>query len=305
MTFSFSNVHKGRWSTEEDEILLEAVQTYLKKKISVSELPWNQIADCIPNRTSVQCQSRYTEALDPMIRKGRWDKYEDELLHEAILKVGCCWIRVADCIPSRTQRQCRTRWNQIKNTRQSTKRRQQQQLQQQQQQLNYYKSSSDSSSINSKKSTLSLNININNNNNHTNQLPNNNGNNLSTFYSTSKYSLSNILSNNHHQQQHQHSPPTTPPTSIAALIIPTDDQPTQLLSTNPTSISTNASITIPKDPFTYILDHDLPSFFMPDAHSPPQSSASSTSSQSSSTSSSSSFNHLRQLDSNLSWFYES
>jgi hypothetical protein len=78
-----------------------------------SSLPWNRIAENIPHRTGIQCQARWTEALDPAVRKGRWHPDEDEQLKVAIEKFGCCWIRVASMIPTRTQRQCRTRWNQI------------------------------------------------------------------------------------------------------------------------------------------------------------------------------------------------
>jgi hypothetical protein len=106
------NVHKGRWSKSEDQALTEAVQ-YFQKVESNTSLPWNRIAENIPHRTGIQCQARWTEALDPAVRKGRWHPEEDKLLSAAIAKYGCCWIRVASMIPTRTQRQCRTRWNQI------------------------------------------------------------------------------------------------------------------------------------------------------------------------------------------------
>ncbi|ORX54131.1 hypothetical protein DM01DRAFT_1407628 [Hesseltinella vesiculosa] len=105
------NVHKGRWAPEEDEILTEAVQKYSHKSV----LPWNRIAQQIPNRTGIQCQARWTEALDPTVRKGRWKKEEDDMLRAGVARFGCCWIRVSSMIHGRTQRQCRTRWNQIKS----------------------------------------------------------------------------------------------------------------------------------------------------------------------------------------------
>lgn len=105
------NIHKGRWSKSEDQALTEAVQ-YFQKLTNSEPLPWNGIAENIPHRTGIQCQARFTEALDPAVRKGRWYADEDELLSAAISKYGCCWIRVASMIPTRTQRQCRTRWNQ-------------------------------------------------------------------------------------------------------------------------------------------------------------------------------------------------
>ncbi|CEP19059.1 hypothetical protein [Parasitella parasitica] len=104
------NILKGKWSKHEDLALTEAVRYF--QSIS-SNIPWNRVAENIPHRTGIQCQARWTEALDPAVRKGRWHPEEDKQLNAAIAKYGCCWIRVASMIPTRTQRQCRTRWNQI------------------------------------------------------------------------------------------------------------------------------------------------------------------------------------------------
>jgi hypothetical protein len=115
------HVHKGRWSPEEDDALTMAVKSYLKQDVTEDNLPWSRIAQYIPNRTGIQCQARWTEALDPSVRKGRWKKEEDEQLKVGVERYGCCWIRVASSIPGRTQRQCRTRWNQIQSKRQKIK----------------------------------------------------------------------------------------------------------------------------------------------------------------------------------------
>ncbi|RCH79461.1 Myb-like DNA-binding domain protein [Rhizopus stolonifer] len=104
------HVHKGKWSPQEDKALMEAVHQFKSK----NALPWNKIAQFIPCRTGIQCQARWTEALDPSVRKGRWHPEEDKLLYAAIHTYGCCWIRVASMIPTRTQRQCRTRYHQIR-----------------------------------------------------------------------------------------------------------------------------------------------------------------------------------------------
>lgn len=109
-------MHKGRWSKEEDKALTDAVKPHLNDAdLTEDNLPWSRIAQYIPNRTGIQCQARWTEALDPSVRKGRWRKEEDGMLKAGVEKFGCCWIRVADSIPGRTQRQCRTRWNQIQS----------------------------------------------------------------------------------------------------------------------------------------------------------------------------------------------
>ncbi|KAG1043638.1 hypothetical protein G6F46_006681 [Rhizopus delemar] len=111
------NIHKGRWTEEEDNILRYSVLEYANVTDTegrIQPIPWNKIAERIPNRTGIQCQARWTEALDPYVRKGKWAAEEDALLRMGVESFGTCWIRIAETIPGRTQRQCRTRWMQIK-----------------------------------------------------------------------------------------------------------------------------------------------------------------------------------------------
>jgi len=111
-------IHKGRWTPEEDASLKEAVSEYVDLLDSDGHpqpIPWNKIASRIPHRTGIQCQARWSEALDPSVRKGKWSPEEDEVLKEGVRRYGRCWIRIAELIDGRTQRQCRTRWVQIKN----------------------------------------------------------------------------------------------------------------------------------------------------------------------------------------------
>ncbi|KAG0192515.1 Myb-like DNA-binding domain protein [Apophysomyces sp. BC1034] len=111
------NIHKGRWTEYEDAILKYSVMEYANYKDQegrIQPIPWNKIAERIPNRTGIQCQARWTEALDPYVRKGKWSAEEDALLRAGVAEHGRCWIRIAETIPGRTQRQCRTRWMQMK-----------------------------------------------------------------------------------------------------------------------------------------------------------------------------------------------
>ena len=44
-------------------------------------------------------------------RKCKWTMQEDELLKEAVARLGCgCWAAVSDLVPGRTGKQCRERW---------------------------------------------------------------------------------------------------------------------------------------------------------------------------------------------------
>ncbi|GBC08192.1 hypothetical protein RclHR1_07960008 [Rhizophagus clarus] len=112
------SILKGRWTSQEDNALKEAVSHYINLVDSQGNpqpIPWNKVSKRIPQRTGAQCQARWTEALDPRIRKGKWSPSEDEILKEGVRMFGRCWIRIAEMIDGRTQRQCRTRWLQIKN----------------------------------------------------------------------------------------------------------------------------------------------------------------------------------------------
>ncbi|KAJ3109215.1 Myb-like DNA-binding domain protein [Phlyctochytrium bullatum] len=125
-------IHKGKWSADEDAILKRAFREACERiradhadpdtafgigKLpppTCSAIPWQRIAEQIPGRTAVQCIARYQEALDPEIRKGKWSAEEDAALREGLRLHGKAWVRIAGLIRGRTQRQCRTRWLQIR-----------------------------------------------------------------------------------------------------------------------------------------------------------------------------------------------
>lgn len=80
----------------------------------ITTCPWSHLASLtVPGRTGVQAQARWSEALDPRVKKGPWSPEEDELLMEGVERSDKCWIWIADMIDGRTQRQCRTRWVQL------------------------------------------------------------------------------------------------------------------------------------------------------------------------------------------------
>lgn len=112
-----TDTQKGKWSTLEDENLLNSIDSMLSKKdldkTQCDKLDcqnWSEIAVNIVGRTGVQCNSRYLEALDPAIKKGKWSTEEDSLLLDGMKRFGTAWVEIAAMIPTRTQRQIRTRW---------------------------------------------------------------------------------------------------------------------------------------------------------------------------------------------------
>jgi Myb-like DNA-binding domain len=122
-----TSIHKGKWEPEEDRILIAAVESWRAEhppRTPSSDddddeqseaIPWGLIAQMLPRRrTGIQCQARWSEALDPTVRKGKWTPEEDDMLYRGVAEFGTCWIKVASRVRGRTQRQIRTRWMQIR-----------------------------------------------------------------------------------------------------------------------------------------------------------------------------------------------
>lgn len=132
-----TTIHKGKWEPDEDAILVAAVEKWRAEHPPHSpsydsdsddddqseQIPWGQIAAMLPRRrTGIQCQARWSEALDPTVRKGKWTQEEDDMLFMGVSEFGQCWIKVASKVKGRTQRQIRTRWMQIRGRDKNTNR---------------------------------------------------------------------------------------------------------------------------------------------------------------------------------------
>lgn len=93
----------GKWSISEDKRLRVAATLFGRKS-------WYRIAQFVPGRTQVQCRERWVNILDPFLNHGKWTEEDDMRLKEAIAEYGYCWSKVAACVCSRTDNQCRRRW---------------------------------------------------------------------------------------------------------------------------------------------------------------------------------------------------
>ena len=72
---------KGHWTTEEDEILQEAVSENGGKN-------WKKISESLPGRTDVQCLHRWQKVLNPNLIKGPWTDEEDRMVLHLVEKNG-------------------------------------------------------------------------------------------------------------------------------------------------------------------------------------------------------------------------
>ncbi|XP_047340895.1 transcription factor MYB3R-1 [Impatiens glandulifera] len=96
---------KGQWTSEEDEVLKNAVQRFKGKN-------WKKIAECFKDRTDVQCLHRWQKVLNPELVKGPWSKEEDEIIVAMVdLHGPKKWSTIAQSLPGRIGKQCRERWH--------------------------------------------------------------------------------------------------------------------------------------------------------------------------------------------------
>ncbi|PVU89555.1 hypothetical protein BB559_005033 [Furculomyces boomerangus] len=98
-------LHKGSWSTDEDDLL----------RYWVEKLPgqWSKIAKKIQGRTDDQCAKRWRESLDPNISRTKWSPEEDNLLLSKYNEYGAQWQKIATFFDGRPGLHCRNRWRKI------------------------------------------------------------------------------------------------------------------------------------------------------------------------------------------------
>ncbi|KAL9610800.1 MAG: hypothetical protein Q9167_004500 [Letrouitia subvulpina] len=98
-------VKGGVWTNIEDEILKASVSKYGLNQ-------WARVSSLLARKTPKQCKARWSEWLDPGIRKIEWSKGEDEkLLHLAKL-MPTQWRTIAPIV-GRTATQCLERYQKL------------------------------------------------------------------------------------------------------------------------------------------------------------------------------------------------
>lgn len=103
-------LRRGRWTPEEDQILMESYNKY--------GLLWQKIARNIEGRTEHQCSKRYLEILDPALqnRLRPWTEEEDHVLVKMVLQHGTKWKTIASQLELRPPLTCRNRWRNLVTT---------------------------------------------------------------------------------------------------------------------------------------------------------------------------------------------
>ncbi|KAL6451806.1 BAS1 Myb-like DNA-binding protein BAS1 [Candida maltosa Xu316] len=118
-SLGFQTFRKGGrkpWTKEEDAKLLSLVESKYPAPVDPDQVNWEAIAQIVsPDelRKGKDCRKRWSNSLDPSLRKGKWTPEEDELLVKAYEKHGASWLKVSQEIEGRTDDQCAKRYMEV------------------------------------------------------------------------------------------------------------------------------------------------------------------------------------------------
>ncbi|KAI8850267.1 Homeodomain-like protein [Chytridium lagenaria] len=96
------------WTEEEDDKLQALVEKHGSD--------WISVASAMEARSERQCLHRWRQTVKPGIKRGRWNRNEDQLLLNAVRRHGRGnWSIISNDIPDRTGVQCRERFENVLN----------------------------------------------------------------------------------------------------------------------------------------------------------------------------------------------
>jgi len=93
------------WSTEEDRLLLQAVEELGPKR-------WSAVASCVGTRSGKQCRLRWCNQIDPTIKREAWSEEEDMIIvRERTQSAPTPWVAIAALLQGRPDNAIKNRWN--------------------------------------------------------------------------------------------------------------------------------------------------------------------------------------------------
>lgn len=104
----FIHQTSDKWLPWEDDLLRNYVIHNGKK--------WNEfVQHCLPNRSPSQCQSRWTDILNPSVKRGPFCANEKTLLEEGVSKLGQGqWTKISELyLPGRSPRRIANEWSSL------------------------------------------------------------------------------------------------------------------------------------------------------------------------------------------------
>lgn len=118
---TYRRISRRPWLKEEDAGLSSFMETNYGQLLgnpdfNLDKVDWERAAQAISRtgpRNPKDCRKRWTNSLDPTLRRGRWEPEEDAQLIEAYKKHGASWQKVLQMIPGRTDDQCAKRYIEV------------------------------------------------------------------------------------------------------------------------------------------------------------------------------------------------
>ena len=95
--------NRGSWTQQEDEYLKNAISQVGTKK-------WSDVARFVPSRTSKQCRERWNNRLNPELKHGPFEQWEDQIIIEKQREIGNRWSCIAQSLPGRSPGTVKNRW---------------------------------------------------------------------------------------------------------------------------------------------------------------------------------------------------
>lgn len=93
---------KGRWTRQEDHLLLQMVNQFGRC--------WNMISKIFKNRSNKQVKIRYDEYINPKISAGKFSLAEDDLILKLYPHYQNKWSKYQAHLPSRSQKRIKLRF---------------------------------------------------------------------------------------------------------------------------------------------------------------------------------------------------
>lgn len=93
---------KGKWSSEEDALIINLIEIFGKN--------WSLISNSIKNRSSRQIKVRYENHLSPNLKKSKFNKDEDKLILSLYPKLSNNWSKYMEYLKGRTSKKIKLRY---------------------------------------------------------------------------------------------------------------------------------------------------------------------------------------------------